>query len=82
MAKEGTDGVYDSDPNKNKNAKKYDILSHKEILEKRLEVMDPDAALIADEENIDILVFNIDEGHAILDAVKGNIQGTLIKKEI
>ena len=82
MAKEGTDGVYDSDPNKNKNAKKYDILSHKEILEKRLEVMDPDAAKIADEENIDILVFNIDEGHAILDAVKGNIQGTLIKKEI
>ena len=82
MAKTGVDGVYDSDPNINPSAKKYDILSHKEIIDKNLNVMDIEAAKIAMEEDIDILVFNVEGTDAIINALKGTNTGTLIKKEI
>ena len=82
MAKTGVDGVYDSDPNINKTAKKYDILSHKEIIDKNLNVMDIEAAKIAMEEDIDILVFNVEGEDAIINALNGTKVGTLIKKEI
>lgn len=82
MAKNGVDGVYDSDPKINKNAIKYDILSHKEVLSHKLNVMDNSAAALADENNINILVFDILGEDAILKAVNGEKIGTLIKKEI
>ena len=82
MGKNGVDGVYTDDPKTNPNAKKYDILTHKEILDNKLNVMDLEAAAIAEEENIDIFVFNIDEENAIARAIKGEIEGTTIKKEI
>lgn len=81
MGKNGTDGVYDSDPNLNKSAKKYDILTHRDILDKKLAVMDQSAAAIADDNNINILVFNIEGKDAIVRAVKGEKIGTIIKKE-
>ena len=82
MGKNGVDGVYDSDPKINPQAKKYDILSHKEILDKKLNVMDLEAAQVAMDENIDIIVFNVDKENAIIDALSGKNIGTLIKKEI
>ena len=66
MAKNGTDGVYDSDPRKNKDAKRFDVISHQELLERKLEVMDLTASTLCASNNIDILVFDMN--------VKGNIK--------
>jgi len=74
MAKNGTDGVYDSDPRKNKNAKKFTKITHQEVLEKQLGVMDLTAATLCSENNIDILVFDMN--------VKGNIQKAAIDPSI
>lgn len=82
MAKNGVDGVYSSDPKTNPKAKKYDILTHEEVLNLKLNVMDLEAAQIAKEEDIDILVFNVDEEESIVKAIKHEIKGTIIKKEI
>ena len=80
MGKIGVDGVYDSDPRVNKDAKKYDILSHKDLIENNLGVMDLSAAVIADTNDIDIFVFSIEEEDAIIKAVKGEISHTLITR--
>ncbi len=53
------DGIYDKDPKKFHNAVKYDVITHHEILVKRLQVMDSAAAAICTENNIPILVFNL-----------------------
>jgi uridylate kinase len=66
MAKNGTDGVYDSDPRKNKNAIKFSKISHQELLERKLEVMDLTASTLCASNNIDIFVFDMN--------VKGNIK--------
>ena len=66
MAKNGTDGVYDSDPRKNKDAKRFDVISHQELLERKLEVMDLTASTLCASNNIDIFVFDMN--------VKGNIK--------
>lgn len=52
------DGVYDSDPNKNPNAKRYETVSYSEVLEKSLEVMDLAAIALAQEHNLPVLVFD------------------------
>lgn len=66
MAKNGTDGVYDSDPRKNKDAKRFDVITHQELLERKLEVMDLTASTLCASNNIDIFVFDMN--------VKGNIK--------
>ena len=81
MGKSGVDGVYDKDPRVFEDAKKYDILTHKELFEKELKVMDLEAAKLADECDIDILVFEVDKECSITKAFKGEVKGTLIKKE-
>ena len=52
MAKNGVDGVYDKDPKTNKDAKKYSKLTHREVLEKNLQVMDATAASLCLEKNM------------------------------
>ncbi len=81
MGKNGVDGVYSADPNVDKNAVKYDILSHRDILKENLNVMDLTAASIADEHNIDIIVFDISAKGAIKKALQGEKIGTLVRKE-
>ena len=54
MAKNGVDGVYDSDPRKNKDAKKFTKLTHDEVVDKHLQVMDLTAATMCSENDIDI----------------------------
>lgn len=81
MGKNGTDGVYDSDPLLNSNAKKYDILTSRDVIEKKIKVMDLSAASIASTNGIDILVFDIDMKDSILRAIKGEKIGTLVKGE-
>ena len=73
------DGVYDSDPKTNPNAKKYDTLTHHEVLAKELHVMDSTAASLCMDNGIDILVFNLNNPHNIVDAVCGKTIGTLVK---
>ena len=73
------DGVYDSDPKTNPNAKKFDTLTHHDVLAKELHVMDSTAASLCMDNGIDILVFNLDNPHNIVDAVLGKQLGTLVK---
>lgn len=58
MAKQGTDGIYDGDPRKDKNTKKLVDLTHFEIIERDLRVMDATAATHAREHDIDIVVYD------------------------
>lgn len=73
------DGVYDSDPKLNPNAKKYDKLSYYDVLNKDLKVMDSTAASLCKDNHIPILVFSIDEPENIVAAVCGENIGTLVE---
>ena len=73
------DGVYDKDPNKFEDAKKYDSLSFDEILSHDLRVMDGTAASLCRDNSIPILVFNLDDPQNIVKAIKGENVGTVVK---
>ena len=73
------DGVYDSDPNKNPNAKKYEHLSFSEVLNKELGVMDMTAATLCRDHHIPFLVFSIADPDNFLRAVHGEEIGTLVE---
>lgn len=76
MAKNGTDGVYDSDPKTNPNAKLYNEISFSEILNKNLKVMDLTAASLCKENKLEIIVFNMNKDGNIVKAVNGDKIGT------
>ena len=78
MAKKGTDGIYDSDPNKNANAKKFDSLTYIEILNRGLHVMDTTATSLCMDNKIPLLVFNIDDHENIVRAALGEEIGTTV----
>ena len=71
MAKKNADGVYDSDPRKNPNAKKFDVLQYMDVLSRGLEVMDSTATSLCMDNNIPMVVFSIDEPGNILKAALG-----------
>lgn len=73
------DGVYDSDPKLNPDAKKYDTLSHIDVLQQGLHVMDSTAASLCMDNKIEILVFNLDNPDNIVSAVLGETIGTIVK---
>jgi uridylate kinase len=73
------DGIYDSDPRTNPDAKKYDTLTHGVILEKRLNVMDATCAALCRDKRIPMLVFNLNEPGNILKALRGENVGTLVE---
>lgn len=73
------DGVYDSDPEKNKKAKKYDTISFSDVLSKNLKVMDSTAFTLSQENNLSIIVFNMNEQGNLLKVIKGKEIGTKIK---
>lgn len=75
------DAVYDSDPNVNPNAKKFDRLSFNDILSKNLGVMDSTAASLCRDNNMPILVFGLNDPENIVRAVKGDQIGTLVNKD-
>ena len=78
MGKNAVDGVYDADPNVTKNAKKFDELTHRQVLEKQLGVMDATAAALAADRETDIIVFDLSRADALLRAVRGEHVGTLV----
>ncbi len=72
------DGVYDSDPMKNKNAKKYDKLNYLEVLQKGLKVMDATAISLCMDNNLPIIVFNLKKNGNIKRIVLGEKIGTIV----
>ena len=78
MAKKGTDGIYDSDPNKNPDAKKFDELTYLEIISKGLQVMDTTATSLCMDNQIPLVVFNIDDHENIVRAALGEEIGTTV----
>ena len=76
------DGVYDSDPVKNPDARKFDKLSYIDTLNRRLEVMDNTAITLCMDNNLPILVLNFWEEADLINALKGKQVGTLVSKDI
>ncbi len=80
MAK-NVDGIYDSDPHLNPNAKKYDKLTFSEVISKGLKAMDATAATMCMENDVPVLAFALEEKDSIVRAVCGEHLGTMISKE-
>ena len=78
MGKNRVDGVYDADPRKTAGARKFADLRYRDLLEKRLEVMDATAAALAEERYIPIIVFDLSVAGAMRRAVLGEPVGTLV----
>jgi uridylate kinase len=72
------DGVYDSDPNTNASARKFDRLSYIDVLNRRLQVMDSTAVSHCMENNMPILVLNLWDPEALMRALRGEPVGTLV----
>ncbi len=81
MAKQGTDGVYDSDPNQNADAKMFLSLDYMELISKRLQVMDATATTLCMDNRIPLIVFNLDVYGNIEKAVLGEKVGTFVGRE-
>ncbi|MGB1310050.1 MAG: UMP kinase [Leucothrix sp.] len=73
------DGVYDADPAKNPNAKRYDKLSFNDAIEQRLGVMDLTAMVLCNENNMPMRVFNMFESGALAAILDGQAVGTLVE---
>ncbi len=80
MAKNGVDGVYDKDPNLHSDATKFETLTFREMLTKKLKVIDLTAASMAEENDLEVIVFDMNEKNNILKALKDQKTGTVIKK--
>jgi uridylate kinase len=81
MAKNGVDGVYTADPKLFPDAEKYDLLTYMEMIQQGLGVMDTTATSMCMDNDIDLIVFNMNECGNIKKAVAGDIIGTRITKE-
>ena len=79
FAKNGVDGVYDSDPKTNPNAKRFNELSFNDIIKSNLGVIDLAAAKICKKDHIEGFVFDMAANKAIEKAATGKINGTIIK---
>ena len=72
------DGVYDADPAKVPDAKKYDEVSIDEVIAKNLQVVDMTASILARDNKMPMLVFGLNEKDSIVNTVKGNFTGTRV----
>ena len=72
------DGVYDSDPKVNPNAKKYDEISIQEVIDKQLGVVDLTASIMCMEHKMPMAVFSLNEKDGIANAMQGKINGTIV----
>jgi uridylate kinase len=72
------DGIYDSDPEKNSSAKKYDTISFEEVFKRGLNVMDLTAFTLSNENKLPIVVFDMNKPGNLLSIVKGDNIGTLV----
>ncbi|MBR6665620.1 MAG: UMP kinase [Lachnospiraceae bacterium] len=72
------DGVYDSDPEKNPNAKKYDEISIDDVVEQNLQVVDMTASILARDNRMPMWVFGLNEENSIVNTLKGKFNGTKV----
>ena len=72
------DGVYDSDPKTNPNAKKYDTISIEDVIEQKLAVVDMTASVMCMENHMPMYVFALNEENSIVNAVNGKFNGTIV----
>jgi uridylate kinase len=72
------DGIYDKDPKKHADAKRYTTIPYSEALEKRLKVMDAAAFALCQDNKMPIIVFDFFKPHNLLRVVKGETIGTLV----
>ena len=72
------DGVYDDDPNKNPDAKKYDEVTIDEVIAKNLQVVDMTASILARDNKMPMWVFGLNEENSIVNTVKGKFNGTKV----
>ena len=72
------DGVYDDDPAKNPNAKKFDEISLEELVKRGLKVVDTTASALALENKVPFLVFDLNEENSIVNALSGKFNGTKV----
>lgn len=72
------DGVYDSDPAKNPDAKKYDEISLDEVLDKKLQVIDLTATVMCLENEMELAIFDLNEENSIVNTLNGNFNGTYV----
>ena len=75
------DGVYDSDPKTNPNAKKYDVVSIQEVVDKRLQVVDLTASIMCLENKMPLAVFALGAENSITNAMNGKAIGTMVTVE-
>ena len=72
------DGVYDSDPKLNPQAKKFDTLSIEEVIDRKLAVVDLTASIMCMENRMPMAVFSLNEKDGIVNAMRGRINGTVV----
>ena len=75
------DGVYDSDPAKNPDAKRYDTISIEEVIDQKLAVMDLTASIMCMEHKMPLAVFDLNEKDGIANGMQGKINGTIVTVE-
>ena len=75
------DGIYDSDPKLNPNAKKYDKVSIQEVIDKKLAAVDLTASIMCLEQKMPMLVFGLEEEDSIINTVHGKFNGTEVTVE-
>ncbi len=78
LSAKSIDGVYDSDPNKNPNAKKYDEISINDIIDQKLGVIDLASSVLCMENKVPMLIFGLNEEDSIINTVNGKFTGTKI----
>jgi len=79
MLAKNVDGVYDSDPKQNKDAKKFDEISYIDVINRGLDVMDNTAITLCMDNSIPINVFGVGEENSILRVVRGDRIGTIVR---
>ena len=72
------DGVYDSDPRTNPEARKYEEVSIDEVIEKNLQVVDMTASILARDNKMPMWVFALNEKDSIVNTLKGQFHGTKV----
>lgn len=80
MAKNGVDGVYSADPKSNPDAVKYETLTFMDLIQRKLAVMDTTATSMCMDNEIELVVFNMNDDGNIFKAAKGDINGTTIRR--
>src|SRR3546814_9093096 len=73
------DGVYDSDPKKNPDAKRFDTLGYDEVIARNLNVMDTAAFALARDSNLPLRIFDMSQPGVLLRVLRGEEIGTLVR---